>query len=89
MHSILVTSIMECKQSSLTGGVEEGGGDRNHNRINDGMNILFKYARHAHVNGTCGSPEMTGMAYWADPIIKGKDIIQKHCRLNVLLYCTL
>lgn len=46
------------------------------------MNIIFKYARHAHVNGTCGSPEMTGMAYWTDPIIKGKDGSQEHCRLN-------
>jgi hypothetical protein len=80
---------MESKQSGLTGGVEEGGGDRNHSQINDGMNIVFKYARHAHVKGTCGSLEMTGMAYWADPIIKGKDISQKHCSLDILLYCTL
>lgn len=46
------------------------------------MNIIFKYARHVHVNGTCGSPEMAVMACWADPIIKGIDASQKHCRLH-------
>lgn len=79
---------MESKQSPLTGG-RGGGGDRDHSQTDDGMNILFMHARYAHVNGTCGSPEMTGMAYWSDPIIKGKDISREHCRLNVLLYCTL
>jgi hypothetical protein len=49
---------------------------QDHTQIDDGMNLLFKYATHTRVNKACGSLEITGMAYWVDPIIKGKDIRQ-------------
>lgn len=81
---------MESKQSNLIVGVRSGRrGNQDHSQANNGMNALFKYARHTRVKAACGSPDTTGMAYWFDPIIKGEDVSQEHLRPNVLCYHTL